>query len=244
MAQNVGNSHYNSLQASLRGQIKSDLTLQVAYTFAKGYDTATNRDGNGWDLNRISNPYDRNYDYGPSVLDRRHNLVANFVYKIPLLKNSPSRALKSVAGGWEVSGVITAQTGIPINVIIGGGSQSNNRLPSAQNRPNLTGDITYTKTIAQWFTGNFSSPAVGSWGNTPHNAVYGPGRFNWNMSLFKGFLFSETRGSKLEIRVEAFNLFNHPQWRGVNNNFSSSAFGQVNGTWDPRTLQLGAKLYF
>ena len=90
MAVNGGNSHYNSLQAELHGQITHDLTLQVAYTLSRSIDPSTGSSGNGWDLDAVTNPYQTwRYDVGPSVLDRTNIAFVNFVYDIPFLKIVP-----------------------------------------------------------------------------------------------------------------------------------------------------------
>jgi hypothetical protein len=100
-------------------------------------------------------------------------------------------------------------------------------------------------TINSWFgTSAFSLPALGAWGNYPRGTVYGPGRHNWNLSLFKSFNFSEARGSRLEIRLETFNTFNHTQFQNISTSFSDSRFGQVTSTYNPRNVQLGVKLMF
>lgn len=243
MATNSQNAHYNGLQVYLHGQLTRDLALQAAYTYSKAIDPS-NLSANGGDLVTSSNPYDRNYDLGPSVFDRRDVFVANFIYQIPFLKTSPNRALRTGLGGWEFSGIITAETGPPMNISLGGTAASNG-LPSATNRPDLTGSISYPKTEGQWMnTSAFSAPTLGDWGNLGYDAVYGPGRDNWNLSLFKSFSLSETRGSRLEFRFETFNTFNHVQWNAVDSGFSDATFGRVTGAQDPRTLQLGLKLYF
>jgi hypothetical protein len=93
-------------------------------------------------------------------------------------------------------------------------------------------------------------PAPGTWGNAPHNGVRGPGRNNWNISLFKNFLFSEQRGTNLQFRAEFFNLWNHPQWLGdsinggISTNFGAGNFGAVTSAYDPRTIQLALKFSF
>jgi hypothetical protein len=92
--------------------------------------------------------------------------------------------------------------------------------------------------------GTLCQPALGAWGNLGKGAIRGPGRDNWNLSLFKSFLLSETRGSRFELRFESFNAFNHTQFKTVSSTFSNSNFGQVTDTADPRVLQLGAKLIF
>jgi len=87
-------------------------------------------------------------------------------------------------------------------------------------------------------------PAVGAFGTLGHNALRGPGRDNWNMSLFKSFLFSEARGSRLEFRAESFNTWNHTEFNAVSTNLGDSKFGQVTSAFEPRIFQLGMKIVF
>ncbi|MEO8663311.1 MAG: hypothetical protein ABI693_32945, partial [Bryobacteraceae bacterium] len=126
-----------------------------------------------------------------------------------------------------------------------GGTQGSNGLASATNRPDYSGSVTYPKLVDTWFDKSaFSLPALGQWGTLGHGVIRGPGRQNWNISLFKSFVFSEARGSKLEFRAESFNTWNHTQFRNVSTSFTSSNFGAVTSTWDPRVFQLGMKLVF
>jgi hypothetical protein len=238
------NAHYNGLQMSLRGQLTSDLSVQAAYTYSKAVDPASPNAENGGDPAPDSNPYSWRYDLGPSTFDRRDVFVANFIYQIPLLKHSSSHLLKTGLGGWELSGIVTAETGSPMNITLGGPAGSNG-LPTATNRPNFTGSVSYPKTVGAWFNESaFSTPTPGDWGTAGYDNVYGPGRDNWNVSLFKNFTISEARGSRLELRFESYNTFNHVQWNNVDSGFTSGTFGQVKGAADPRVFQLGAKLYF
>jgi hypothetical protein len=236
LSENAMNSHYNSLQINSRTRLADSLTLQVAYTYSKVYDAFSG------DLSQVSNPYDRNYDYGPGGLDRAHIGLVNFIYELPFFKNS-NRAMKATLGGWELSGIVTMETGIPLNITLGG-SQGSNGLAQGTNRPDKVGDIAYPDTVSQWFNpAAFAKPAVGAWGNLEHNALRQPGRNNWNLSLFKNFVFDE-RGDRLEFRAESFNTWNHTQFHNVSSSYSSSNFGAVTSTWDPRVFQLGMKLVF
>ncbi|HKR26512.1 MAG TPA: hypothetical protein VJS11_03620, partial [Acidobacteriaceae bacterium] len=82
-------------------------------------------------------------------------------------------------------------------------------------------------------------------GNARKDAVVGPGLFNWNLSLFKDFLFTpNSEGPRLELRVESFNTFNHTEFNGISTGTNSSTYGQVTSTYDPRVLQFGGKLMF
>ncbi len=99
LAQDEANGHYNSLQLDLRTNVRNELTLQFGYTYSKAIDSAAGND-NGYDLNNTSNPYlGWRYDLGPSFFDRAHVAFTNFVYDIPLFRNSDSRALKTALGG-------------------------------------------------------------------------------------------------------------------------------------------------
>jgi Carboxypeptidase regulatory-like domain/TonB-dependent Receptor Plug Domain/TonB dependent receptor len=263
--ENVQKSHYNSLQAELHSQIRRDLQLQAAYTLSRAIDPATGNNGVG-DLNNFDNPYNLNYDNGPSGLDRTHIAFVNFIYDIPLLRDSSNRLLKSTVGGWQISGIVTLTSGAPIHISEGGiqncAQGANNDpvkcagalngtgnissiIPNADNRPDINGSISYPKTVKSWFNASAFSPTVaGTWGNLPFNAVRGPGRQNWNLALFKSFVFSESRGSKLEFRAEFFNAFNHTEFRDVSRTFTNGDFGAVTSAHDPREIQLGLKLYF
>jgi len=250
--ENAANSHYNSLQVSLNSRLRSDLSFQAAYTYSKAIDS-TSSGGSGGDLQSLANPYNRAYGVGPAWFNRTQVFNANFVYDIPAFRHASSRALRTGLGGWQFSGYITAMTGLPLNVDVGG-PQAYNGLPnwtggayggSGGNRVNVNGPATYPHTVNQWFnTSIFSAPAVGQWGNIGYDALWGPGRFNTNLSLYKSFVLSEKRGSKLELRAESFNIFNHTQFTTVQSTFSSSQFGQVTAAGDPRVFQLGMKAYF
>jgi len=267
MSEDLQSSHYNGLQAEIHSQIRRDLTLQAAYTLSRADDPAYSGGGNGVsDLNNASNPYSPNADSGrPSGLDRTQIAFVNFVYDIPFLKNSSNKLLKSTVGGWQVSGIISLQTGEPLNILEGGitncAQGANNPssctgsligtgnissiVPNANNRPNVGGSVSYPKTAASWFNGSVFSPtAAGQWGNTPFDFLRGPGRQNWNLALFKSFLFSESRGSRLEFRAEFFNAFNHTEFNNVDSQLSDGNFGAVTSAHDPREIQLGLKLYF
>lgn len=119
------------------------------------------------------------------------------------------------------------------------------------NRPDLNGAIGYPHTAAEWFNpAAFANPAAGTWGNLGFDGVRGPGRDNWNLSLFKSFVISESRGSRFEFRVESFNTWNHTQFGasgtngGISTAFGSSNFGAVTNAYDPRVFQFGGKLIF
>jgi len=250
-------SHYNSLQTELHGHITHDLYLQTAYTLSRAIDPSTGGGGNGWDLDYVFNPYvGWRYDTGPSLFDRTDIFFVNFVYDIPLLKDSSSKFLKTTVGGWQLSGIVTAQTGAPLNIDVNGENVASLFAGDVANRPNLIAPISYPKTVNEWFNpASFGAPAPGQWGNLGYGTVRGPGRDNWNLALFKQFVISEERGSRVEFRAESFNTWNHTQFggagqggpgsgQGISTAFGASNFGAVTSAFDPRVFQLGLKLIY
>jgi len=165
--------------------------------------------------------------------------------------------LRDVVGGWQVSGVVTMESGIPLNLTVNGTSVCGAISGNCFVRPNLTGPISYPKTATtltsglgtmQWF--NPSSFAandlpglpVATFGNLKQDGVWGPGRDNWNIAVFKTFAFGERL--HLELRAESYNTFNHPQMNAVDVTVGDPNFGKVTSAYDPRIFQFGAKLVF
>jgi hypothetical protein len=249
LSQNEANTHYNGLQVDLNSQFSKDLFLRAFYTLSRAVDPTTAGSGGG-DLGGLSNPYAGwLYDNGLSGFNRTHVFVADFIYDIPLLRHNGNRFVKNVVAGWEVSGIVTAESGLPFNVNLSGAQGGNG--VSGNNRPDLTGAVDYQHTVLtgaqqiQYFNPTaFTAPAVGAWGTYPHNGLTGPGRDNWNLSLFKSFTFSESRGSRFELRLETFNTWNHTQFNQIDTTFGDSRFGQYTSAFDARVLQLGGKIYF
>jgi hypothetical protein len=243
MSTDGAQAHYNGLQVDLNSQIKKDLSLRVFYTLSRSIDPTTGGSGGG-DLSSVSNPYGSwQYDTGRSGYDRLHNLSFNFIYDMPFLRHSSNAFARTVVGGWEVSGIVTIESGTPLNIGLTGDQGGNG--VGGTNRPDKTGALVAPHTKQQWITGSaFADPAVGDWGTLAHNSIDGPGRNNWNLSLFKNFVFSEARGSAFELRLETFNTFNHPQISGMPTNFGDAAFGQPNAFFPGRIIQLGGKITF
>lgn len=247
-----GNAEYNSLQISLNGTIHHDLHVQTAYTAARAKDSTT-ATGSGGDLNNATNPYvGWSYDYGPSVFNRNNVFFVNFIYDMPFLRNDPNKLVRGTLGGWEVAAIITAESGAPVNLGISGVNTPASIISNSGDRPNISGAVSYPKTVSNWFTGNFTDPvcAVGPdcYGNLGFDAITGPGRQNWDLSLQKDFAFTER--AKLRFRADAFNAFNHPQFEGnanlggLGNNFGAGNFGQITSAYDPREFQLSLKFIF
>jgi Carboxypeptidase regulatory-like domain len=240
------NFSYDSLQAGLRIENRHGWTVQLAYTWSHEIDEVGN------DLNGVSNPFNISYDRASGGLDRRHIFNANYIYTLPFFKHSSSLAARAILGGWQFSGITVAESGTPqtlnyngVDTLgLGGGTS---------NRPDEVAPVSYPKSRTAWFsTSSFANP-VAPWnggpnqgfGNAGRDAVVGPGLFNFNLSLFKTIaLTSREGGPRLELRFESFNSFNHTEFNGIDVGTADQNFGQVTSAYDPRVLQLGAKLSF
>jgi hypothetical protein len=248
--ENETNFSYNSLQASLRMENRHGLTMELAYTWSHEIDEVS------YDLNSLSDPFNPAYDRGSGGLDRRHVFNANYIYSLPFFAHSSNVLERTTLGGWEFSGITTAQAGVPQYIYytgpdtlgLGGGTT---------NRPNLVAKVSYPKTHAAWFSkGSFAAP-LAPWnggtnqgfGTAGRDAVVSPGLFNFNMSLFKTIPLTAGEGPSIELRFESFNTFNHTEFggttdNGLDANSADANFGQTTQAYDARTLQLGAKFHF
>jgi hypothetical protein len=261
---------YHSFQVGLRQQNKHGLSFELDYTYAHQIDdsqTSVDVDNN----NPSYNPWNLKYDKGSGSLDRRNVFNGNYEYKIPLFAHD-SGLVHSVLGGWEVSGTVVSQAGLPWlgnAAPAGGGPDTVGLGGDYRVRPNIAGRPHYTKGITtvgtganavtgyQWVSSaNFSQP-VAAWdggpnlgfGNAGKDSVVGPGRTNFTTALYKSFAFGER--AHFELRVDSFNTFNHTQFNAINNglNFSAAGvpannFGFTTGTQDPRVFEVGGKFVF
>jgi hypothetical protein len=230
------NSNYNSLQVAVRATAWKNLTFNSSYTWSHAFSII-----DGEIFANVSNPFNTRWDYGPTNFDRRQIFVTSFIYEFPFFRNSRSRAVKALLGGWELSGIASFQSGTPVSVA--GGPDNLGLGGATANRANIVAPITYPGTRQQWFsTASFQRPAPLQWGTSARNSVVTPGRNNWNMAMFKAFQFTER--ARFEFRAETFNTFNHTQFNGLSANVANTDFGQLTGTFAPRIFQLGAKLLF
>lgn len=234
-------SNYNSLQLGMRVEAAHGLTLQGSYTWSHELDYVSG------DLDALSNPFDRRFNYGSGGLDRRHVLTINYVYDLPFFRNRSPGAVRSFLGGWQISGITLFETGTPLTPVVSdSGKQLGLGGGNVTARPNVVGPLSTPKTVNRWFDPSaYAQPALLSFGNAARGSIVGPGRNNWNVSLFKNFDLSAIHeGTRLEFRAETFNTLNHTQFHDVNVSLGNQNFGKVTSTWDPRVIQLGMKFLF
>ncbi len=257
----VFNSNYNSLQVSFNRQMSNNLSIGAAYTWSKTMTNNFEERGNA-----PQDSYNFGGSYGPSELNTPQVFISNFVYLLPFFKTQ-SGFRGHLLGGWQVSGIVTVQTGQSLLITqstdpflcsaapcstgtFPGGLGLNNPGSTVAIRPDAISQINYPKTLNQWFsTGSFAN-AVGHFGSSGTGNVLGPGQQIWNLALMKNTRFGERY--TFQLRLEAFNAFNHTSpasytslgTAGVGTTVGAANFGQVIAVHDPRNVQLGAKFYF
>jgi len=224
----VGHSTYDSLQVNLKRRLAHGLSFGVAYTWSKT-----------WGLSSYpQNPYDEDADYGLASFNRTNVFVVNYVYESPFfhhLTGVPGAILK----GWEATGIVTLETGFPLTIGLSTPTQGLAGRADVVAGQSQSGP----KTVNEWFNTNaYTAPPVGYYGNIGVNTVTGPGMNAWNMGFFKNFGIHEDW--KVQFRGEFFNIWNRANFNSVATTEGAGGFGQVNGAWDPRIVQLALKLLF
>jgi hypothetical protein len=260
-------SSYHSLQLSLKRQYSKTLTFTSSYTLSHGTDNVgASGGGRNQPIGSFTGDfYDRAANKASSDFDRRHRVVASYVYSIPGL--FPNSAVgKALFSGWALSGVTTIQSGRPFSItdstagtIYGVGSRAQFAPGKTASDAVLTGrtqdridryfntDVFHCGTNAAGVPQS-CAPVIGNgrgFGNTGRNILVGPGQANFDMALkreFRGF----SEGSRAEFRSEFFNVFNHPNFGNPSTARSTPAtFGQITSTTvAPRILQFALKYQF
>jgi hypothetical protein len=212
LKENNANNNFNGLQASIHRRFVRGLLFQANYMWSHGITDASI--GSGESV-AFQNQSCRGCDRSSTNIDVRHNVTINGVYELPF---GPGKHLlnsglaSQILGGWEVAGIASARTGLPLNVTM---SRKASALPdgnTSSQRPNLVPGVPIyaaNQTINNWFNpAAFASPANGTWGNLGRYIANGPGMYEIDSSLQKRFRLTERLG--LNFRAAAYNLFNHP----------------------------------
>jgi hypothetical protein len=240
----VGNSNYNSLQALLEKHFSRGLQFQAAYTFSKSIDNASS-------FENIVNPFNFRKSRSLSLFDARHRFVFSPVWELPIPKHDGFTG--KAVNGWQISGIITFQTGFPIRLLSGDDTELTTSdadfEPVGQLQvvaPVQFLDPHKVSTGGQHFFFNpasFQDSAPGTFGNGPRALCCGPHISQSDISIEKKTPISERINT--EFRAEFYNAFNHTQFLTPDGNFSHSAtFGTVSSARDPRVVQFGLKLMF
>ena len=236
------NSIYNALQVSIRRTV-GRLNLSLAYTYSHSLDDSSDR----YDSNFVDS-YNLGLTRASSNFDQRHLLNISSIYDLPFFQ---AGMLHKILGGWQISGLMTYQSGTPFSVVNGGygpgvgnGSGTSSFMDIVGNPYNTSGLVSNGSIPGAllYNPAAYASPTGLTFGDSGRNSLNLPARTNFDMGLFKQFALSEER--RFELRAEGYNVFNHTQFNGVNNNSTSSSFLYPSGAHNARILQLGAKFIF
>ncbi|MBN9656885.1 MAG: carboxypeptidase regulatory-like domain-containing protein [Acidobacteria bacterium] len=255
MTEHSGRSTYHALQFELNRRFTKGLMYGFAYTYGKAMDN------NSGLRDLFIDYFNPQLNWGKSANDVRHTVVSNIVYELPFFNKANSKLVKSIAGGWQASGVIQFQTGAPFTIqrtddYLGTGAANDKpwSLTGDTDRPlkfaNETAAGNYNGITDYWFNPKPNGtlwaykPANGTLPNQNRNSISfnNVGFQNWNLALFKAFRITESQS--VQFRFEAFNLPNHPNWGGVDTNPTSTSFGMVTGKSSERNIQMSLRYSF
>ncbi len=242
---NIGHADYNALELSAR-HFTGRLEFSASYTFSKSLDQSSN-------IGDEVNPFNPSLSYALSSFDLKQDFVSNFDYQLPVDQLLHSNR---ATHGWSLSGITRFASGFPVTMINNGdnsliGTNPNGVNNSSIDEPDYSGAPLHlnrnprTRGNNDFDTSAFSMNALGTPGTAKRRFFHGPGADNYDMALAKALNFTESKS--LQIRVEAFNAFNHAQFNGpsaVDGNIGSSTFGNVINAAPPRVLQAALKLSF
>ena len=243
-------STYNALQVKLDRRLTSGLLVTTSFTWGKALGYQSDDDGG------LTFFLDQRRNYAPTDFDREFTYVQSYVYQLPFgpaqrwVRSGPASA---IIGGWQLSGILTAMSGIPFYITANGGSLNT---PGTTQTANQVGSVNLLKGINvgnPWFsTSSFVQPIGVVLGNVGRNDMFGPGLFGLSLALAKDF--SITERLKATFRAEAFQVTNSPQFNNPQTSLTSPTFGDVtstlssgsgvNGTGGGRALQLSLKFAF
>jgi hypothetical protein len=242
---------YDALSFIFRKRMSHGLQADAHYTWSRTRDMATHSNGGG----AVMDNYDIWRDYGPANWDVPHRFVASYIYDIPFLKNSSNAMLRHVVGGWQVTGVTTIQSGTPVNITFGQ-DRANIGITGLQ-RPDLVGPVPelncqpnsggatqqlQRRLINCFDASAFALPAQFTFGSAGRNILRGPKNVTTDLSLMKNFVLHGA--TRLQVRLEMYNVFNNVNYSNPNASFGSAGFGQITGAGSMRQIQLGGKLLF
>ena len=251
------NSIYNALQVRVEKRFSHGLQFLGTYTWSKSIDDSSVACGCTTWLGGFTSVQDPNRLYlerSVSEFDIPHVLQLSYVYQLPFGKGKPFGSnwnwfMDAVLGGWQTNGIWRFDDGLPIQLTLNGGQS----LPTyGAQRPNVVGPLTRnngSNWMQQYFAqpNDVVKPAPFTVGDAPRelSSVRAPGTATAALSLFKQFHYMARESSFAEIRLEAFNALNHPQFGAPNAQLNSGQFGKVTSQANiPRTVQLALKIYF
>ncbi len=248
MAQSSASSDYNSLQTSLTKRFGHGLQFLASYTWSKSIDYNSGQASAGNELNApAGDQQNMASQRAVSDFDRPHRFVFSGIYDLPAFYKGDSGLAKRVMNGWELSSILTLQSGAPFTVTCTSGSSTYNRADLTGTSPDVSGD-TESKLGGYFNTAAFKTTCanVAPYGTSPRNFLRGPGQKNVDFGIVK--FIPVTERQKVEFRTEFFNAFNFVNFANPISTFTTGApglLGQIVSTsTGPRVIQFALKYSF
>jgi hypothetical protein len=247
-----GTANYHAFQAKLERRFSQGLYLLNSFTWSKAIDLAAGHlEVHHGDSSRV-NWADTRADRGPSNYDQPFNNTTTFIWDVPVGRGrnfgtDMAPVLEAVLGGWRLTGINTMSSGRRVNLRYSPASQGSVSGAPAY-RPELVGDPILPKdqrTIDNFFNRDalkvplYTQP----FGNAGRNIALSDAFYQLDLGLHKSFNLPR-EATRLEFRSEFFNFFNKTNFAPPTENISSTAFGTIRSTYQPREIQFGLKLYF
>jgi hypothetical protein len=241
MMESTGRSEYHSLQLTLDKRMSKGFSVLSSYTLSKTLDHASEAKQTG---TTQTNPFDLDFDWGYANSDRRHRLVTSFLWQVPgTFSNGLADA---VLGKWSLTGILALQSGNGITVTSGvdnARTGTGGQRADVNGDPELPADRATSEKILQWFnTSVYTANALGTFGNAGRNTLRGPGSRNVDLGLHK--TFATGNGTRVQVRVEAFNAFNWVNLGNPNTSQNSANFGRITAAGSPRVMQGALRFFF
>jgi hypothetical protein len=220
-------SHYDALQVKLNRRFSKGFLMNVSYAYGKSIDYSAYNEL-GW------------AEYpGLSKFDRRNVFTYSAIWDLPFgagKRMASSGIGKAVLGGWQLSGLWTWESGLPL---LFSASSTSLNAPGNSQWPQQVAPVQILRNAGPgqyWFTtSSFANPATGTIGNVGRNILNGPRLFAVNASLVRRF--SITERFRLEFRAEAFNLTNTPEFDQPDTTLGDAAFGQITTAHGSQAVQ-------
>ena len=231
LSDSTSNYHGMQLYAAKR---KGDLLMTTSYTWSKVLTDASGFNDNPEDA------FNKKFNYGPATFDRRHVFAVTYTYTVKMFSRTHGLA-RAILDGYEVSGITRFQSGPYLTATATGNSIFGNRradcispdalFPNGERGPN------------DWANrAAFAAAPDTRRGTCGVGTIEGPGAQTWDFSLRRRFALTEK--FKLQFQADIFNAFNRTNFRDLEANLNSAAFGTISTSGPPRNIQFGLKLTF
>ena len=247
ISHHLGNSSYNSLQVKLEKQFSQGLSFLSSYAWGRVIDIGSNR---GY---HSMNRFNLNADRALADFHSSHVYALSWVWEVPFGRGRTfgsgwSSVQNSILGGWQLTGIVSARSGRPVNPLLtfdnaNIGQGVLRQRPDVMRNPNLSPN---QQTTERFFdTDAFQLPAQFTLGNSGRNVIIGPGVHRWDLGIYKEFQVAMLgEAGRIQFRAELFNAFNEANFSQPGSSLGTPAFGRITSSEPARQVQFALKLFF